>query len=556
MPLRIIALVFLLLMVFCDSSRADDCGLRGYDGTAIIKFNCETSEPPTSQLRVTTPTGATRGITLVEETNPSASKFRVRLNDGTIKAIGYITPGSISSCEELQMIGYHPSYPLDRDYTLGDNINCSATNPDLDPDTKVPRNPQYIGSLWQLGYNVYYEGKGFDGNAETTNDNSLTALDAAELGTKGFKPIGEYSKPFTGSLDGRRNIIIGLFINRPSISCVGLIGYANRSPSTKIFIFKNLGMVGGSITGGPAYVGTLAGGAVGSAAVIENCYNTGTVTGGTLAEGSAGIGGLAGVTGLIVHSYNTGAVTGGDEYTGGLAGISHQIVNSYNTGTVYGEGYVGGLTGGLGAPGKIDSSFNGGTVSCGAICGGLVGRSHADINDSYNAGSVSARTNGGTGGLVGNVFLAYGTMGPATTISNSYSIGSVTVSPIFGPDYTYTAGGLIGGFADGSVLNCYSTGDVSPYPGPGGFMGSLGAYQTFTNNWWFNAVNPKVIAGSIPATPPTITKAAGASDFKDSSHAVYNDPSTPWNFTSIWTTQPNKYPCHKWWVADGGSCPS
>ena len=60
-----------------------DCGLRGFDGTNILKFACETVDPPTSPLRINTPSSGLRGIVLVDPTDLLATKFRIRTAVGT-----------------------------------------------------------------------------------------------------------------------------------------------------------------------------------------------------------------------------------------------------------------------------------------------------------------------------------------------------------------------------------------------------------------------------------------------------------------------------------------
>ena len=82
----------------------------------------------------------------------------------------------------------------------------------------------------------------------------------------------------------------------------------------------------------------------GNGGTVENCYNTGTVT------GSAGlVGGVVGFngSGIVTNSYNTGAVSGGEE-VGGVVGYNFSggsVTNSYNIGEVSGNRSVGGVVG-------------------------------------------------------------------------------------------------------------------------------------------------------------------------------------------------------------------
>ncbi len=82
---------------------------------------------------------------------------------------------SIDSIEELQLIGNDPAYPRNGSYVLSQDIDASAT------------------SGWNDG--------------------------------RGFQPIGECYDPFCGILDGQGHKIIGLYINRPDESYVGIFRY-------------------------------------------------------------------------------------------------------------------------------------------------------------------------------------------------------------------------------------------------------------------------------------------------------------------------------------------
>ena len=103
------------LFPFCGLCHADDCGLRGFDGSQIVHFECEEGTP-TSCFRVTTPSGETRGVVLVDidQPEPPDPVFVKNKADGTpvIKALGHISPASPSTCEELQMIDISRPIPL------------------------------------------------------------------------------------------------------------------------------------------------------------------------------------------------------------------------------------------------------------------------------------------------------------------------------------------------------------------------------------------------------------------------------------------------------------
>jgi filamentous hemagglutinin family protein len=171
--------------------------------------------------------------------------------------------------------------------------------------------------------------------------NTATALKDIWSTTGGFVPVGNSSTPFTGSFDGLNHTISNLTINLPTTSYVGLFGI---TPSGSLI--QNVGLVGGSVSGGNYYVGFLVGYNNGT---ISNSYATGAVS------GSGWDGGLVGANfGSIGTSYATGAVTGSG--VGGLVGENYRsISNSYAMGRVTGSTWLGGLVGAN--FGSISASF-------------------------------------------------------------------------------------------------------------------------------------------------------------------------------------------------------
>ncbi|MDR0363376.1 MAG: filamentous hemagglutinin N-terminal domain-containing protein, partial [Planctomycetota bacterium] len=125
------------------------------------------------------------------------------------------------------------------------------------------------------------------------------------------EPIGSYSNPFAGTLEGLGHMVNGLTMDRGGMGYMGgyYVGLFGMMSGT----VRNLGLEGGGVTGGN-YVGMLAG------------ENRG---------------------GEIINSYATGDVSG-DYYVGGLVGSlgDSTITQSYATGEVNGDNCVGGLVGG------------------------------------------------------------------------------------------------------------------------------------------------------------------------------------------------------------------
>ncbi|SHH65347.1 Listeria/Bacterioides repeat-containing protein [Sporobacter termitidis DSM 10068] len=198
-----------------------------------------------------------------------------------------------------------------------------------------------------------------------------------------WNPIGAYL-PFTGIFDGNGHTIRGLYIHSDR-DYVGLFGFIQEAT------VRNVGLVGGQIASDSSYC--FAGGLVGFCILgtIEDCYNTGSVSG-TISGGIVGLN----AGGHIQDSYNTGAIaaSGNGCAAGGIAGQNQNadftIVNCYNTGSVSAfvpedgdEGYVGGIAG-VNDNSSIKNCYSTGALSGTAVdgaqiyVGGIAGSSDLD----------------------------------------------------------------------------------------------------------------------------------------------------------------------------------
>lgn len=261
---------------------------------------------------------------------------------------------------------------------------------------------------------------------------------------------------FTGTFDGNDHVIRNLTIDENN-SFLGLFG--KTGPKGQI---KNLGIEDVNVTSiGDFFSGCL-GGLVGyNNGIINNCYSTGTVTGGDLTEV---LGGLVGKNdyGIINDCYSTCSITGLDSL-GGLVGENFGTLTScYAIGAVNGEDYswhLGGLVG-YNDRGEISSCYSTGDVMGGNSCtelGGLVGDNNGGIiSDCYATGDVNCLGGSYFGGLVG--------CNDNGIISNCYATGAVT------GEFLASVGGLVGCNWGGEISNCYAKGAVT-----GGFnSGRLG----------------------------------------------------------------------------------
>ena len=311
----------------------------------------------------------------------------------------------------------------------------------------------YIG--YELTSNLDLEDA--DGNG-TADDKSIwaegaTAAGVADAVAGGWAPIGDNSSfsaatQFTATFDGGDYTISNLYIDRSSTSYVGLFGALGLGSNV-----RNLGIVGGSLSGGDQ-VGGLVGSL--SSGTISACYATGTVRGGD------NVGGLVGISdGTMSACYATGTLRGGDN-VGGLVGRNGGGTMSacYATGTVHGGDQVGGLVGN--SDGTISACYATGAVRGGEQVGGLVGvAGSGSISACYATGTVHGRSS--VGGLLGDLLSG--------SVSACYATGAVLGAG-------HSVGGLVGYLGQvgvvgnsGSISACYATGFVRGDIQVGGLVG-------------------------------------------------------------------------------------
>ncbi len=314
----------------------------------------------------------------------------------------------------------------------------------------------------------------------------------------GFAPVGDGDMEFTGIFTGLGHTITGLTINRPGTDFVGLFGWVSGGN------LRDLGLIGGSITGANEYVGGLVGYL--DTSTLSNASSTGTVS------GSDSVGGLVGYLGFstISNASSAGAVSG-SENVGGLVGYMNTstISNSSSTAVVSSTfGFVGGLVGYSDDSTISNSSSTGAVSSLDSFVGGLVGYSYdSALSSVYSTGAVSGDDS--VGGLVGwsedsainntyststvtgdiSVGGLVGWSSSGSTISNSYSTGTVLG--------VIDVGGLVG-FCDNSTLShAYSTGGVTGVTDVGGLVGFCNNGSTISNAYSTGAVTGTEYVGGL-----------------------------------------------------------
>jgi len=256
--------------------------------------------------------------------NPKPSEPGTFLGEDLIigDGVGKYENGSFidSACYELQSIANN----LDGDYIIIKDINCSSSRD------------------WNDGV--------------------------------GFIPIGNWTTPFTGTLEGNTNEVFDLYIGSGRKN-TGFFAYMKGAEITNLNLNVDEVFSEGKILGG------LSGEIEDS--YIENVHIFGSVIG-----DRKEIGGIAGTTvnTTIIRSSFTGEVVGNRKSVGGFIGVAIDTVieNSYATGNITGDrDYTGGLVGEL-IDSQVVNSYAIMEIFTTGNAGGLIGNSdNSIVNDSY-----------------------------------------------------------------------------------------------------------------------------------------------------------------------------
>lgn len=279
-----------------------------------------------------------------------------------------------------------------------------------------------------------------------------------------FVPIGELTKPFTGSFYGNNHVIRNLKINDTTHSAAGLFGLFS-GPT-----LRDVSLVNVSVRGTGTFLGGLAGVASssGTEPTIANVSVTGNIN-------------CAGAT----------------QRCGGMMGLLSQYVvtSSWSSADVRGMAFqAGGLVGDH-SSGTIRDSFATGDVTCnltGCQAGGLTGQTLGLIERSFATGTVTGKDSSIVGGLTG----VHGGL-----IHQAFASGSVSVGP------SSDIGGLIG-FAGGNSITdqALSVGAVAATTG--GLVGVLAGGSVVTNSYWDTLTGgPTVSAAGVGMTTPQLRAA-------------------------------------------------
>ncbi len=204
---------------------------------------------------------------------------------------------------------------------------------------------------------------------------------------EGFEPVGtgpwiEPDSHFTGSVDGQDHEISGVFINRPSMDYIGILGYLGSGGE-----IHSVRVIDADVSGRD-YIGRIMG--FNEEGTVSNSYADGYVS------GRYHVGGFVGYNyyGTVSESCTTGNVSG-DTNVGGLVGYNGYgtVQKSYATGNLDGSLRTGGLVGYNGY-GTVSNSYSRADVmritsSSEITFGGFVGENHqGEIINCYSTGSI------------------------------------------------------------------------------------------------------------------------------------------------------------------------
>ena len=234
-------------------------------------------------------------------------------------------------------------------WTISDTLKRPVLQENPEGGLGSPESPYQISTATQLkNFATAVNGGEKSAHAKLMNNIDLKDVCGPELDAEtSWTPIGNDAHQYIGTFDGNGKTIKNLYINNTTSSeDQGLFGYLGTSGDNKGTV-QNL-TVEGSVSSTVA--NSNVGGVVGlNSGNVENCYNTGEVSGNNC------VGGVVGYNnGSVTNCYNTGKVSNGSN-VGGVVGYNNSgtVKNCYNTGNVSG-GSKGGVVG---------YNINGGTVT-------------------------------------------------------------------------------------------------------------------------------------------------------------------------------------------------
>ena len=145
----------------------------------------------------------------------------------------------------------------------------TATQPSGSGTVSDPYQIATLNNLYWITQDTSRWGKVYRQSADIDASSTTTWASG-----KGFPPIGNETRLFSGSYDGQSYKISSLFINKPSTVMVGLFGRTDGATISNVKL-ENVNISGDASTGG-LYVGGLIGYETGRS-TATNCSSSGSV---------------------------------------------------------------------------------------------------------------------------------------------------------------------------------------------------------------------------------------------------------------------------------------
>ena len=187
------------------------------------------------------------------------------------------------------------------------------------------------------------------------------------LGGYNWTPAGgsTSTKAFTGKFDGQNHTIDSLYINSTA-TYQGLFGYVQGGEISKLTVKGEVTTTGSYAAGIAAYL---------NASKMTDCYNFAAVN---AASNMGGVAGYTNGTTTIDRCANFADITATGNYAGGITANTMNknvvIQNCYNTGNITGANYVAGITANMQQAATVKSVYNVGTIKgTGANVGAIRG---------------------------------------------------------------------------------------------------------------------------------------------------------------------------------------
>ncbi len=241
-----------------------------------------------------------------------------------------------------------------------------------------------------------------------------------------WTPIGDHNDHgFFGVFDGGGHTVSGMYMN-DNLNYRGLFGFIGSGG-----VVQNVGVTDSFIINSfppNGYVGGVVGISKGAGAIIQYCYNTGSI------NANEAVGGVAGHNeGTVRYSYNTGVMSNG-HVTGGVVGLNSggTIENCYNTAAVGYDQGVGGVVGYNQNGGTVQYCYNTGVVNANLNKGSVTGGNYTGSTMRYCywlAGSAAVGLGGGEGTKIHSFTAAEGQGADLLNALNAVSPGTWDAAP-------------------------------------------------------------------------------------------------------------------------------